>query len=40
MAIVETKIFTRLVTELLDDDDYRDLQEALVNRPDLGDLFK
>lgn len=40
MVIVETKIFTRLITELLDDDDYRDLQEALVNRPDLGDLIK
>jgi hypothetical protein len=40
MIIVETRIFTRLITELLDDDEYKELQEALVNRPDLGDLIK
>ncbi len=40
MVIVETRMFTRLVTELLDDDEYKELQEALVNRPDLGDLIK
>ncbi len=40
MVIVETQVFTRLITELLDDDEYKELQEALVNRPDLGDLIK
>jgi mRNA-degrading endonuclease RelE of RelBE toxin-antitoxin system len=40
MVIVETAIFTRLIAELLDDDEYKELQEALVNRPDLGDLIK
>jgi hypothetical protein len=40
MVIVETQIFTRLITELLDDDEYKELQEALVNRPNLGDLIK
>ncbi|MES9990726.1 MAG: type II toxin-antitoxin system RelE/ParE family toxin [Candidatus Thiodiazotropha sp.] len=40
MIIIETGIFTKLIKELLDDDDYRALQEALVNRPDLGDLIK
>ncbi|MEW8063762.1 MAG: type II toxin-antitoxin system RelE/ParE family toxin, partial [Candidatus Thiodiazotropha sp.] len=30
----------KLIKELLDDDVYRALQEALVNRPDLGDLIK
>ncbi|MCG7905016.1 MAG: type II toxin-antitoxin system RelE/ParE family toxin [Candidatus Thiodiazotropha taylori] len=40
MVIIETRIFTRLINELLDDDEYKELQEALVNRPDLGDLIK
>ncbi len=40
MVIIETKIFTKLITELLVDDEYKDLQEALINRPDLGDLIK
>jgi hypothetical protein len=40
MVIVETPIFTRLIQELMSDDDYKDLQEALVNRPDIGDLIK
>ena len=40
MVIVETRIFTRIITDLLDDDDYRELQEALVDRPELGDLIK
>lgn len=40
MVIIETRVFTRLIKELLEDDDYKALQEALVNRPDLGDLIK
>lgn len=40
MIIVETQIFTRLITELLDDDEYKELQEALVNQPDMGALIK
>jgi mRNA-degrading endonuclease RelE of RelBE toxin-antitoxin system len=40
MIIVETQVFTRVITDLLDDDEYKELQEALVNRPDLGDLIK
>ncbi|MEW8025900.1 MAG: type II toxin-antitoxin system RelE/ParE family toxin [Candidatus Thiodiazotropha sp.] len=40
MIIIETGMFTKLIKELLDDDVYRALQEALVNRPDLGDLIK
>lgn len=40
MIIIETGMFTHLIKELLDDDDYRALQDALVNRPDLGDLIK
>ncbi len=40
MVIIETKIFTRIIKELMTDDQYKELQEALVSRPDLGDLIK
>ncbi|MCG7981427.1 MAG: type II toxin-antitoxin system RelE/ParE family toxin [Candidatus Thiodiazotropha lotti] len=40
MVIIETRIFTSLINELLNDDEYKELQEALVNRPELGDLIK
>lgn len=40
MVIVETKVFTRLIQELMSDDQYKKLQEALVNRPDMGDLIR
>ena len=40
MVIIETRVFTRLIGELLSDGQYRKLQEALVNRPDMGDLIK
>ena len=36
MVIVETPVFNRQVQDLLADDDYRLLQVALINRPDLG----
>jgi len=36
MVIVETSIFTRRVMELLLDDEYRELQATLVDRPDAG----
>jgi len=39
MVIVETSIFTRQVQALMDDDDYRSLQMALVLHPDAGDLI-
>ncbi len=40
MVIIETRIFTKLIKELLSDEQYKKLQEALVNRPDMGDLIK
>ena len=40
MVIIETPIFTKLTTELMNDDEYKDLQEALVSRPDRGSLIK
>jgi hypothetical protein len=40
MLIMETSIFTRIIKELMSDDEYRELQDALVIRPDMGDLIK
>ena len=39
MVFVETPIFTKLVRDLLPDDDYRVLQQALVLRPEAGDVI-
>lgn len=39
MEIVETSVFTRRILELMDDDEYQLLQQALVKRPDLGVLI-
>ena len=36
IEIVETSVFTRLVLGLLPDDEYRKLQVALANKPNLG----
>lgn len=36
MIIIETNVFTRLIKELMSDDEYKELQEALVYRPDMG----
>jgi mRNA-degrading endonuclease RelE of RelBE toxin-antitoxin system len=40
MVIVETSIFTRQVVELLGEDEYRELQVALVERPDAGPVIQ
>lgn len=40
MIFIETPTFTRLITELLDDDEYSKLQVELAKRPDVGDLIK
>ena len=40
MVIIETRIFTRRIKELMGDDEYRELQEALVNRPGMGDIIQ
>ena len=39
MVIVETPIFTKTIQSLMSEDDYRQLQSALVIRPDLGELI-
>ncbi len=40
MVIVETPVFTRQVHDYLTDEDYRLLQVALVNRPNLGAVIR
>jgi mRNA-degrading endonuclease RelE of RelBE toxin-antitoxin system len=39
MVFAETPIFTKLVKQLLTDDEYRQLQEVLLTRPEAGDLI-
>lgn len=39
MVFLETPVFTRQIRELVDDDQYRELQSTLVARPDAGDLI-
>ena len=40
MQFIETSIFTRQVTTLLTDDEYRQLQIALTSRPDAGAIIQ
>lgn len=39
MVIIETSVFTRQVEKLLSDDEYRQLQLALIIRPETGDVI-
>jgi mRNA-degrading endonuclease RelE of RelBE toxin-antitoxin system len=39
MVIIETPIFTKTIQSLMSEDDYRQLQSALVIRPDMGNLI-
>ena len=39
MVIIETPLFTRIIGELMSDDAYRQLQEALIQQPEKGDLI-
>ena len=40
MRFVETPIFTKIITGLLDDEDYRRLQIALLLRPEQGAIIR
>ncbi|MBF0235947.1 Toxin higB-2 [Desulfamplus magnetovallimortis] len=40
MEFIETPIFTKLICELLPDDDYRMIQKALVLRPEAGKIIQ
>jgi hypothetical protein len=39
VLIIETSVFTRCITALMEDEQYAELQAALVQRPDQGDLI-
>lgn len=39
IRFIETPVFTRQVTGLMADDQYRELQTALVLQPEIGDLI-
>lgn len=40
MEFIETPVFTRQVLSLLDDDEYRELQNILLDDPEAGDVIK
>ncbi len=40
MEFIETQTFTRLLADLLSDDEYADLQKVLVENPERGDILK
>ena len=40
MEFIETPTFTRLLTDLLSDEEYRALQNILVENPERGDILK
>ena len=40
MEFIETSVFTKLVYELMTDDDYRMVQQSLVLRPGAGKIIK
>lgn len=37
-SFIETRLFTRLVSEYLSDDEYRELQKALIADPEAGNV--
>ena len=40
MVFIETSIFTKRIKELMSDDEYRELQESLIYRPQMGDIVQ
>lgn len=40
MDFVETRVFTRQITKLLSDDEYRLLQQSLIVKPDAGAVIR
>ncbi len=40
MVIIETPVFTSQIKAMMDDELYRELQKALVIKPDFGDIIK
>ena len=39
MVIIETSVFTRQITRLVNDDSYRALQQELARNPEAGDVI-
>ena len=39
MRFIETPVFTRAIVALLDDEEYRSLQRAMLRRPEAGPLI-
>lgn len=40
MEFIETPVFTRQVLSLMDDDEYRELQNTLLDDPEAGNVIK
>ncbi|MCG7411563.1 type II toxin-antitoxin system RelE/ParE family toxin [Moraxella nonliquefaciens] len=40
LTFIETSIFTKAIKELFDDDEYRKIQNELLNDPQKGDLIQ
>ncbi|MCC2666853.1 MAG: hypothetical protein K0R24_1889 [Gammaproteobacteria bacterium] len=40
MIFIETLLFTKQLPDYLEDEDYRELQEFLIEQPDAGDLIQ
>lgn len=40
MIFIETPVFTKRLSTLLDDDSYADFQRELAMRPDIGDIIE
>ena len=38
-SFIETRLFTRLVQDYLDDDEYRELQKVLMDNPETGNVI-
>lgn len=38
-SFIETRLFTRFAQQYLDDDEYRELQRALIENPEVGDII-
>lgn len=40
MEFIETPVFTKFITETMDDESYKDFQNELIKNPEKGDLIQ
>jgi hypothetical protein len=40
LVFIETKLFTQLVKEYLNDDEYRELQQYIMKNPEVGKIIR